>query len=91
MTKQVYEETLKAICSWIPKVFKTITMERCLELGKNTMKWMTPPYTNNKYSNQLITLNNNKTLDNNPLVAEIVKRIRAAHMTKLKKESYNKK
>lgn len=91
VTKQVYEETLKAICSWIPKVFKTITMERCLELGKNTMKWMTPPYTNNKYSNQLITLNNNKTLDNNPLVAEIVKRIRAAHMTKLKKESYNKK
>ncbi|CEF60755.1 Carotenoid oxygenase family-containing protein [Strongyloides ratti] len=91
VTKQFYDETLKAICSWIPKVFKTITMERCLESGKNAIKWMTPPTKDDKYSNQFINLNNNKTFDNNPLVAEIVKRIRAAHITKLLKESHIKK
>uniref|UniRef100_A0A0N5BYQ1 Carotenoid oxygenase n=1 Tax=Strongyloides papillosus TaxID=174720 RepID=A0A0N5BYQ1_STREA len=90
VTKQFYEETLKALCSWIPRVFKTITMERCLESGKSAMRWMTPPSKDFKYGNEFLNLSNNKSLDNSPLVAEIVKRIRAAHMTKMIKESNNK-
>uniref|UniRef100_A0A0N5A412 Carotenoid oxygenase n=1 Tax=Parastrongyloides trichosuri TaxID=131310 RepID=A0A0N5A412_PARTI len=90
VTIQFYEETLKALCSWIPKVFKTITVERCLESGQSAMKWMTP-YKENNYSNQFINLSTNKNLDNSPLAAEIVKRIRAAHITKLQKESHSLK
>uniref|UniRef100_A0A914DER2 Uncharacterized protein n=1 Tax=Acrobeloides nanus TaxID=290746 RepID=A0A914DER2_9BILA len=40
--KELYEETLKALCRWLPKVFKSISQETCLENGLKAIKWMIP-------------------------------------------------
>jgi hypothetical protein len=36
--KELYEETLKALCRWLPKVFKSISQETCLENGLKAIK-----------------------------------------------------
>ncbi|EGT43206.1 hypothetical protein CAEBREN_11287 [Caenorhabditis brenneri] len=39
---EIYEQTLGALCSWLPKVFTSISNELCWKQGKTAAKWMAP-------------------------------------------------
>ncbi|KAK0396793.1 hypothetical protein QR680_001859 [Steinernema hermaphroditum] len=39
---EFYEETLKSLCKWLPKVFKSISTDLCLESGQKAAKWVSP-------------------------------------------------
>ncbi|KAE9555105.1 hypothetical protein FO519_001680 [Halicephalobus sp. NKZ332] len=49
--RELYEETLRALCRWLPKVFKTISSDVCIENGQKAVKWMSPIASN--YADQL--------------------------------------
>uniref|UniRef100_A0AC35U8D3 Carotenoid oxygenase n=1 Tax=Rhabditophanes sp. KR3021 TaxID=114890 RepID=A0AC35U8D3_9BILA len=83
---QFYEDTLKTLCSWIPKVFKSITTERCLESGHSALKWMAPIKID-QTTPTMINLKNTNQVESSPLANEIVKRIRAAHLARLQAEN----
>ncbi|CAB3400403.1 unnamed protein product [Caenorhabditis bovis] len=38
----IYNQTLDALCSWLPKVFSSISNELCWKQGKTAAKWMAP-------------------------------------------------
>uniref|UniRef100_A0A8R1HX03 Uncharacterized protein n=1 Tax=Caenorhabditis japonica TaxID=281687 RepID=A0A8R1HX03_CAEJA len=39
---EIYEQTLGALCSWLPKVFTSISNDMCWKQGKSAAKWMAP-------------------------------------------------
>ncbi|CAI5454457.1 unnamed protein product [Caenorhabditis angaria] len=39
---EIYDQTLTALCSWIPKVFTSISNELCFKQGRTAAKWMAP-------------------------------------------------
>lgn len=46
--KDLYEETLQALCKWLPKVFRTISSELCIDRGtKAVSKLIATPWTTN--------------------------------------------
>ncbi|CAJ0949347.1 unnamed protein product, partial [Mesorhabditis belari] len=40
--EDIYEETINALCRWLPKVFTAISHELCLQQGKKAAKWVAP-------------------------------------------------
>uniref|UniRef100_A0A0K0D536 Ovule protein n=1 Tax=Angiostrongylus cantonensis TaxID=6313 RepID=A0A0K0D536_ANGCA len=40
--ENIYFKTLGALCSWLPRVFSTITNEICLQHVKKTSNWLVP-------------------------------------------------
>uniref|UniRef100_A0A914YSE8 Uncharacterized protein n=1 Tax=Panagrolaimus superbus TaxID=310955 RepID=A0A914YSE8_9BILA len=49
--RELYEETIKALCRWLPRVFKTISSDVCIENSQKAVKWMSPIASN--YADQL--------------------------------------
>jgi len=46
--QDLYEETLQALCKWLPKVFRTISSELCIDRGtKAVSKLIATPWTTN--------------------------------------------
>ncbi|CAJ0572065.1 unnamed protein product, partial [Mesorhabditis spiculigera] len=40
--EDIYEETLNALCRWLPKVFSAISHDLCIQKGKQAAKWVAP-------------------------------------------------
>ncbi|KAI1712705.1 retinal pigment epithelial membrane protein domain-containing protein [Ditylenchus destructor] len=40
--RQLYEKMLSALCNWLPKIFKNVTFDGCVDSGKQAVRWMSP-------------------------------------------------